>query len=546
MSLAPFRPRFHIATVLKFTALCCLMLALQHWSGVDLGFGFEGVLSIAYPLGIAVFCALLFMRPKFTAPECQTCGRRCLPSWSAEPNRICPACRHREFPPQQRRRREYTALAVVAILFLMLSFVLLWPLISFMPARVGGLAYPAFAVGLFLVLFASYSVAMIMHHLARSWRMTRPGHALAVARAHAGEHGKETTFGAVSVHVFGPKDPTTMLKSQMETCRNRFATLIGEPLETERPLRILVFGKRDAFDAFFRRAFLFGSNVDGIYVPWTPATIAITTELPAHSLVDPERLVRTLLSYFYLDSYKRCRLPQWLQLGIGSFLACGGDTEELARLNRKMIASLSKGTALGIDDLFHAAPYTLVKLLRDWEDHGNFTKYAQFGGQSWSIVEYLWREEATKDHHARFRGFLRELDAKEPHEETFKRHFALGYDTLLEGWRSSVVAQGIGAHEPLPPHLRFVLAERVIPMIWDRDAKPIERIQAVRELGRAGYGAGADVLIGLLGTDATIPSDEIVWSLEAISGLAMGRDKQAWLNWFDQLPGEAARVADLA
>ena len=65
-------------------------------------------------------------------------------------------------------------------------------------------------------------------------------------------------------------------------------------------------------------------------------------------------------------------------------------------------------------------------------------------------------------------------------------------------------------------------------------------------MGRAGYVAGADALIGLLGTDDTIPSEEVVWALEAISGLALGLDKPSWINWFDQLPEKAVRVADLA
>jgi hypothetical protein len=82
--------------------------------------------------------------------------------------------------------------------------------------------------------------------------MSRPGHALSVARASAGEPGEETASGAVSVYLFGPKNPTTMLKGQMETCRDRFTTLVGEPVATERPLRIFAFGKRDAFADLFR------------------------------------------------------------------------------------------------------------------------------------------------------------------------------------------------------------------------------------------------------------------------------------------------------
>jgi hypothetical protein len=68
MAMGLLRPRFHIATFLKFTAICCFFLALFHQSGVGLGFALEGPLSALYPLGIAVVCTLTLMRPKDAPP----------------------------------------------------------------------------------------------------------------------------------------------------------------------------------------------------------------------------------------------------------------------------------------------------------------------------------------------------------------------------------------------------------------------------------------------------------------------------------------------
>ena len=46
MSVALFRPQFPIATILKFTAFCCLFLALQRYRGIHVAFGSEGIMSI--------------------------------------------------------------------------------------------------------------------------------------------------------------------------------------------------------------------------------------------------------------------------------------------------------------------------------------------------------------------------------------------------------------------------------------------------------------------------------------------------------------------
>jgi len=363
----PFRPRYHIADLLKFTAILCVILALFSWSGVNLAFQADWPLSVLYPLGVAVLCALSFMRPKRTSRRCESCGKRFFPTRNAELNKLCRACRITKLPPHQRRRLAAQGFVIITVLLLMLSFVLLWPFSGLMQARLGWSAYPMIAIGLFVVLFVLCAGGMVLRSLVRMRRMSNPAYALRVARACAREVGKQTTFEPVSVYVFGPNDPTSMLKGQMEICRSRFESLVGESVENDRPLRFFVFGKRDSFDAFFRWAFLYGSNLDGMYVPWSRPTISITTEFPAHRLADLERVTRVLLSYFILDTYKKSPSPLWVQMGLANVVACGRDEMELARLNRKMLAALSRGTSLGSADLFHANSRSIITLVRDWQ-----------------------------------------------------------------------------------------------------------------------------------------------------------------------------------
>ena len=253
-----------------------------------------------------------------------------------------------------------------------------------------------------------------------------------------------------------------MLREQMETSRRRFEALLGEVPEARPPLRILCFSKRGAFVAFHRQALTNLWNLDGLYAPGPARTITLSTEVVPYRLADPERTARSLFGFYFLEATKGFLPRPWLQQGIANALAGGGDGEELARLNRKMLAALSRGDSLDAA-LFHLKPGAVLKLVRGWYDHRNFRRFAQFNAQSWSLVEFLGGQAAPEERRGRFRAFIRDLKAKASDEEVFERHFGHGFGPLLDGWREWVLGQGIGSHEPPPPHIREALTERVIP-----------------------------------------------------------------------------------
>ena len=120
----------------------------------------------------------------------------------------------------------------------------------------------------------------------------------------------------------------------------------------------------------------------------------------------------------------------------------------------------------------------------------------------------------------------------------FKRHFPYGLDHLVESWRKWVDDQGIGIHALPPSHIEEKLLSRVVPVVENRQAKPDDRIVAIRSMGYHGYALGADALIGLLGSDGTIPTREVTWALESISGMVYGDDPDRWTAWWNALPEE--------
>jgi hypothetical protein len=79
----------------------------------------------------------------------------------------------------------------------------------------------------------------------------------------------------------------------------------------------------------------------------------------------------------------------------------------------------------------------------------------------------------------------------------------------------------------------------VIPTIRNTQAPVSDRVHAIRLMAAEGYALGADTLIDLLRTGGEIPGEDLVWALEAISGLSLGKDPEAWNAWWEGLPQEA-------
>ena len=209
-----------------------------------------------------------------------------------------------------------------------------------------------------------------------------------------------------------------------------------------------------------------------------------------------------------------------------------------------MLGSLRSGRAFGAVDLFQVKEKTLIKPVRSWANHDSFTRLSQWRPQSWSVGEYLFGSESTKERRARSTAFLEDLKSSDGQEEVFEHHFGHSYDRLLEDWRTWVLEHGEGTHAPPTPRIRDVLITELIPTIRNRQAKELDRIHAVRTMGMEGYALGADALIDLLRTGGDIPSEELVWALESISGLVQGADPEAWAAWWASVPEKARSCSD--
>jgi hypothetical protein len=325
----------------------------------------------------------------------------------------------------------------------------------------------------------------------------------------------------------------------MESIRGQLERLIGTKIGDPPALRMLWFPKRSGFDAFLRPLTVQIShlvkNVYGLYLRQPRRIVTICDQELPYFVAGPDKSIGSLFCFTFAESFPAGAPAIWVQTGIARWLTAADD--DLVRLNRRMLASLSKGTTFGVD-LFGIDNKDVFKLINGWDEHRNFAKYQRFDSESWSVLAYLIGESAPEERRANFRAFLADAGAKAQPAKAFERHFGYRFDRLVADWREWVLAQGIGAFAPAPPRVEERLVNRVIPLVEDRQADRAHRILAIRNMGSNGYLPGADALIGLLGNDDAIPKEEVIWALEAISGTPHGDDPDRWRAWWNTLAVE--------
>ena len=355
------------------------------------------------------------------------------------------------------------------------------------------------------------------------------------ARKSAGEEGTVVRLGQVVIWFSGVGKGMQMLEDELERTRQRFADLVGEPVEIRRPLRLMSFARQHELALYLRHyGYQFGM-MDGFYLLSNPRRIVLCAERPMHRLIQPDRLLRVLCGYYFVEQHLGFFPPPWLYMGVGNLLADNPTQEASARLRRKMLAAIATRIVLEPVQFFDVKIRALARRFKRSNDLKSIQFISQFTAQAYSVVQFL----CEKNRRATFLAFLKDLKKKEPLGPVFTNHFGYDLGQLLVDWQKWVMSQGPGRHFPPPADLKDALLNRIIPFINDPEAPSKERIQAIRDMGNLGYALGSDSLIELLNDpDPTIRAISL-WSLQSISGMAYGEDGGPWTSWWDNLPADA-------
>jgi hypothetical protein len=539
------RSKSRLVDLLLIVALCGLVMGAYQWLARLPEHHTFFIPLTGFVLAFFVWRSLWRRaRGMRTAPTCPECGRRFLPNRNERLLKLCPQCRQRTVDPITARKARAKGLWALLPLAILLGV-----LVGFMVQAPSLKLYSSSRFWFTLVLVAVATVAAIIAVVvaiavillvARILLSRSERYVLAAARESADEPGTIRRLGPVTFWWSGADDPVPMLTEQMELARNQFDNFMAEKVDIERPLRVLCFSKRSAFVHYHRNTGANFWNLDGLYVRSHVPAVTLTTDCVAYKLNEPARIARSLFAFHCLSSYKGSFPPFWLLHGVGNSLSNAGCTDRLEILNRKMTVALAQPSAAKFD-LFNLKLRALSKLMRNWYDQQSFSTLSELIARSWSLVEYLRGPEAPAQRREQLRTYLKELPAKGSHEPVFERHFGLGFQRLAEEWRQWVRGHGLGSYAPPPAEIQSALLSGIIPTVQDGNSRIMERIQAVREIGRLGYCMGADALIDLLRTADMILIPEIIWSLQQISGHPWGHDVDRWKAWLEIVPPAAVR-----
>jgi hypothetical protein len=540
--MAQERPRYTLMELVMVIILAGLVLGLYETVARPVPVGARTPVSIYVCCGGLIVWSIVWrsLRARRRAPTCQECGRRFIPperKQAAGPP-ICPRCHQRHLTPVQARKegaKGKRALLMIALWVTVVFGIFLWVPIQTHFPEAFWIALPIAALAATFGLLAGLILVVAAYSLVKNWLLQSESRLLARARKAARCEGDVTRIGGITIWCSGPDDPVPMLTKELETARSRFASMFATSDSGPHRLRVLHFATRAGFEGFHGTA-LNLSSVDGLYAGIPSRTITNCSEVMPTRPANPEWMARLLFGFALLDAYRGSTPPSWLQQGIANSIAAGGGAGPLARLNRKMLVAIAKGTTLAPDDLFSTSKRKLVKLVTGIPDHARFAELRQFNSQAWSLVEYLAGPTSTGDRREHFRAFVKDRQLKRGGESVFEGHFGFGYERLFEGWREWVRARGVGSHEPPAPNVQEILVGRLVPMILDPQARIMDRIEAIRSMGSSGYLPGADTLIDVLREPGEVPREEVVWALESISGLALGDDPEAWNSWWHGLP----------
>jgi hypothetical protein len=509
----------------------------------EYGVAFFAIALIMAPLLVLMVGLLLLLGPiaafsRGKSIPCERCGFIIARGGATDPL-LCPRCRLGNLPSKEAQSEVAKGIAAAfAVPSIMAIFV------TYMLA--GAIGFPVFGWAYWLALLltlaamnALFVASLLMIHVVRSRLLTSEPFILKRAAKCAGEKGDVVRSGTTTLWYSGPTNPAPLLMEGMESTRSRLHSITGSEAMQPPFLRVLLFRKRAGFEKFVRPFTApiphYARNLSCIYLVQPHRIITICEEDLPFQISHPEANVRMLCGYHFMETLPGYPFANWVQCGISKVLSIhDGDRDGL---NRKLAAAVSRGSTLGAT-LFTTSDREMQKLRKSWDEHASFAKLDQFYAESWSICEYFCGNQAPDGRRDRFRAFLADQGAKAQPAAALERHFGQSVNCIVQSWLDWVQEPGPGTFAPLPPLVEDALFYRVIPLVQNSGGILRDRILAIRNVGSNGLVPAAGALIALLVNDFTLPREEIVWALEAISGLAYGDDAERWTAWWKTLPAE--------
>lgn len=335
-------------------------------------------------------------------------------------------------------------------------------------------------------------------------------------------------FGNVQAHFFGPSQIELTIQEEYEATRRRFSEFVGEEVNPDRPLLVLVFEEKEHLDSYMRGQLPF----EGLY--WrTPYRQILMSERGclAH-LREPLSIFRSLVGTYLLEQYKGELSASWIQLAMTRQMAA--DPAAVAkRANRVLRTWMLTSRRSYRVPLLTASERELSQHLLVVDRLEDYQRATYSVNQIISFGAFLLGDE-TEARHEPFRRFLGDVKGSDRGEAILQQHFGFGFDAMIDQWRKWSLAQPIDPCPTMPSILLRHFRTIMCPLILDANAPIRNRIEAVRAIGASGYEEGSRVLVHLLQQHPPVElASEAEWALQTISATAhTGVDE--WQAWWQE------------
>lgn len=494
-------------------------------------------------------------RAKQLTRTCSTCGQQFTPAGAADPQAECPACRLKtladdERTKEQKRQAKERRIGWIALTAIILGLPALFA--SALQARWGLQSWLlAYLITTALIVIgvpgALIACVLPMLYLKRR-RLLREKNIVQLVERAAGAPGETLRSGPLVVWC---AEGTTLggeIEGQLAATAEHLQTLTGQAPSLGPWLRCFVLREREHFEQALKGAgFAFDKRFDfeSFYLsaPWR---VGLFNEGELRRKAsDPLASVRNILCYHLAESLGIAWRTSWLCLGLARVAAHREDAGALARVNRHMLSALAAGRTLDAGAFFAPTPLIGFRLGRPPKaELPVLAEIAMKLAQYESVMQFLCGAGSTPARRLAFQNFLRDPRRRKRPSSALAEHFGRSPEALLADWRQWVLQQGVGEHAPPSREHAERLLKGPVATIRNLESPTLERLRAIRQLGRDGYVVGVEALIDVVRQGPADLAEEAIWALETIAGRSFGKDAAQWDAWRASLPASATLVGD--
>ena len=315
-----------------------------------------------------------------------------------------------------------------------------------------------------------------------------------------------------------------------------FAAVAGRGVPWSGPLRILCFGRAEAFASYARGVWPQHARSGGYYDGLLRKKIVLKEENPLWPVSTLESAAAHEFAHHLILSNLGTQPPPWLGEGLAMLVGgwLGRHVHARGGSQRFLRAMEARGKLLSADAILAMSYRKLCGrgTLDDDAEHDG--RPSAFWFQSAGLLGFLYEH-----HTSGLRAFLAGHRRPRGQAALFRLCFGMSVQEALDASLAECRAGPPASHRLPADDVREWIDRKLVPLV--RGGSGFERRDAIRTISALGYAWRADVLIDILEAPGDPMRAEARRALEDIAGGLHGDDPRAWRAWLVAVPWVARK-----